>query len=78
MADHLWSIHVADGAHLLTTRADAYVLKAICEGDGPVGRQLHRYRAADLLLYRRRNLYPDEAEHPESLDAPMGCGLYHP
>ena len=30
MADHLWSIPDADGAHLFTTRADAYVLQTIC------------------------------------------------
>ena len=78
ISDYLWTIHHADGSYFFASRADEDVPEAVCEGDGPVGCQFHRHRAADIFLHRRCDLYPDEAEYPESLDAAMGVGLYYP
>ena len=36
---------------------------------GPVGRRLHRNRPPDILLHRRSDLHPDQAEHPKPVDA---------
>jgi hypothetical protein len=78
ISDYLWTIHHADGSYFFASRTDEDVPEAVCEGDGPVGCQFHRHRPADIFLHRRCDLYPDEAEYPESLDAAMGVGLYYP
>ena len=72
MADHVRAIHHIDGPNVQRARALSYVLETVCEGDGPAGCQLHWYRAADIVLHRCSDLYSDEAEHPKSLDAPLG------
>ena len=78
MADHLWSLLDADGTDVLDSRAIQNVLEAVCEGDGPIGNQLHWYRATNLILHWSGDMYPDESEHREPVDASMGGRLYYP
>ena len=76
ISDHIWAIHHTDGSYFLASGTDEDVPEAVCEGDGSAGCQFHWHRATDLILYWCCNLYSDEAEYPESLDAAMGVGLY--
>ena len=74
MADHLWSLLVTDGTDVLDSRAVQDVLEAVCEGDGPIGNQLHWYRATNLILHWSGDMYPDESEHREPVDASWVAG----
>ena len=78
MVDYLWQLLDVDGSGFLPPRATEDVFEAVREGDVPVGSGFHRHCAAHLFFHRGGDLYPDEVEYPESLDAPLGVGLYHP
>ena len=77
MAKHLGTLPDPDGKNLLAAGAYEDVFQGICQGDGAIGSQFHRHRAAHLLLHRSGHLHTDEVEHPESVDATLGDGLYH-
>ena len=76
--DHFRQLCHPDGARVQHPGADAYVCQALGQGDVSTGCRLYSHCTAYLVFYRGRNLYTDEGEYTEPLDAPLGIGLHHP
>ena len=73
----IWPVSGPHGQDLLHPRTHAHVPETIPEGNGAAGSRLHRHCPAHQFLHRSCHLHPNQAEHPEPLDAQLHHGLHH-